>query len=288
MRSITIRKAAEKLLAKVSGYWDQVPDQNVTEDVFARFMNDLARLEKLGAYNLFQSCVSLIGKPQTKDELYKVCYFVKANKDELKDRIVPMGLHKIPDGLHEMRIVNARRTDPEFVSLELLVTTGPCALSRTRINGISLNKAQVWLHNIGYSARSEKFYPGPTAKSFIGCYALLDYAAKRRFSPDDKRGPVEIVYNDTIRQYNRDNIIKPRRGLCDCPFGLTEQIVAYPDFCWNFCLHGQCDCPASYHENNYVVAQCQQCGSVKAPIDPETPHECQQCKRKRLGITDFD
>lgn len=288
MKSITIRKAAEKLLSKVSGYWDNVPDCDVTEDTYARLINDLARLMNTGAYNLFQSCLPLIGKPQTKEELFKVCYFIRANKDLLKEKIVPMGFHRIPDGLHEMRITNALRKDPEFVSLELLVTTGPCAMSKTRINGVSLNKAQIWIHNLGYSVRSEKFYPGPTAMSFIGCYALLDYNAQRKFSPDNKMGPIEIVYSEEVQKYNRQYIIKPRRGLSDCPFGLTEKITLFPDYCWNWCLRGQVECPASYHEHNYIIGPCRVCKGEKTPIDPELPGECQQCRRKRLGITDFD
>ena len=288
MKSVSLRKSAEKLLSKISGYWD-IDSGKLSEDVYARLVNDIARLEKMDAYTLFQSCVSAIGKPRDRDEIIKLCYFIKANKDDLKQgKIVPMCVKAIPDGQHEMRVINAIRNGPDYITLELLVTTGPCAMMKTRLNGISINKAQIWLKNMGYSVFSKQFYPGSTALSFIGCYALFDYKAKRRPSANNPEGPIEVVYSEAIQKYNRQYIIKPRRGLSECPFGLTEKIARFQDYCWNWCLRGQCDCPASYHENNYVVGRCDICGNDKAPIDPELPGECQQCRRKRLGITDFD
>lgn len=290
MKCFSIRKKSDKLMEDVRGFWDGIPaGYKISEDTYARLVNELARRIKAEPYTVYQSGISMINKPWTEPNIRFLCYFMTANSSDLAKRIiVPYGGTRVADGNVEVQFYKVEYVDSNRLKLRMKVLTGPLACCWWTVT-VTLPQAYSWISKLGYTTKPGTPYTCPSLSlSFPGLYGVLKVNTDGGRHNSATSAELDITESSSAKTYNRNNIILFRSGYSLCPFGYAERVDRLSNYCTLRCLHSFEKCPASGHSEEYKTGFCPKCGQPNRPMSSHYPEKCMLCVRNASGLTEYD
>lgn len=124
---------------------------------------------------------------------------------------------------------------------------------------------------LGFSRWRDGRYPFHHSSEFVGLRLLGELEpARSQYVPTF----YEVAVPDSFVKWNRDNVLRIRCRVDDCPRGYTGAC--------RHCAVGYVECPAATHRLNYRQVFCNKCGELKWFDLDLADDRCIDCQYKQL------
>ena len=241
-----------------------------------RLVNSVLSVLPAGvAYDtVFESVRNMAGNPLGRLDAIRLAWRLAGNVKALKEgRPVPPWTAQREDEWVPLQIMRVHKTRNAKDVIGYEVTTrvmagSPCPLKLSSF--WSIRVAKYVSSQIGFSKPWHKYpYSEPVDMVGLRMYGLIE-AARSRGKPEFH----EIQCSDSLKQWNRDNVLKGRlRVGIKCP-------NEYQHAC-RVCAIGYDRCQYATHPKTFTVGFCNGCGTENATFDPDDPSpHCADCAVK--------